>query len=809
MTYPAGVQLSTLTFSNPSTFLGNQATRTEVTVQASAGVVWAATGEPIDDFSETVSPNAGLPGFLTVPFVDQPGFTDQSGNAFTMWAYTVTRRTFFGASMKVVQKNWQPVLGQSTVDFDNLPGGSIGLPVSAPIVPVTSVAGETGVVGADALADALVGYLPIPDVSGKLDTSEKGVASGVATLDTGSKVPAAQIPDLYVAAAAANAPASQPVSLEQFPFAATGFVSANASNIGQDAITTAPNGSTYAVYWDANLEPRIAVKRPEVGTWDTFSLAAAKGSMLSPIVEIDSHRNMIVAVDGDGYIHVSGNHHVDNLQYVRSANPYDLSSWVSPGMTGANEDKVTYPQFVRLASGDLLFFWRNGDGSGDGNHYVNRYNKATKTWTRVAQIFQGTTPTVDPNQCAYLNRIVYANGKLHIFYMWRDTPDPLTNHDFGYIVSADDGVTWKTAAGATQTLPIPPSNTAPFILTGYLTGLTNQQGASVDSSGNPHSILRLGSTGAWTFNHIYWTGSAWVNEVVFNSVDSLGRPGLYSTTTGKTYALYSKGDNAYALRIHPTIGAPVQLYGFRQKGWEATFDQFAPANKLRAIVSPGNSTDTSTEAGYIGVLTVDMTQVDALPANRYVAPPVSVPRQTSVLSMRKQMLEISGRYEPAAALASTMDRRMIANGVISALTSGQLRLNAIWLAKGTVVTSLSFLAGASATTLTNRWFALYDGTGKKLRVTADDTTNWVGGNVLTLNLSTPYTVPADGIYYAGVCETAATCTQLRGVTGNSNAMGLPPVLAANSGSTGLTTASTAPNTTALTAVSWLAYAYVS
>jgi hypothetical protein len=136
-----------------------------VTVQASAGVVWAATGEPIDDFSETVAPNAGLPGFLTVPFVDQPGFTDQSGNAFTMWAYTVTRRTFFGASMKVVQKNWQPVIGQDAVDFDNLPGGNIGQPVSTPIAPVTSVAGETGAVGADALADALVGYLPIPDVS--------------------------------------------------------------------------------------------------------------------------------------------------------------------------------------------------------------------------------------------------------------------------------------------------------------------------------------------------------------------------------------------------------------------------------------------------------------------------------------------------------------------------------------------------------------------------------------------------------------------------------------------------------------------
>ena len=160
MTYPTGVQLATLTFSNPITFLGNAATRTEVTVQSTAGVVWSATGEPIDDFAETVAPGAGMPGSLTAPFVDQPGFTDQAGNAFTMWAYVVTRLTWFGSSVKTVRKNWQPVVGQDTIDFDSLPGGNIGLPVSAPIVPVTSVAGLTAAVGAEDLATAIGGFLP-------------------------------------------------------------------------------------------------------------------------------------------------------------------------------------------------------------------------------------------------------------------------------------------------------------------------------------------------------------------------------------------------------------------------------------------------------------------------------------------------------------------------------------------------------------------------------------------------------------------------------------------------------------------------
>lgn len=607
-----------------------------------------------------------------------------------------------------------------------------------------------------------------------------------------------------------NTPSTQSITFEQFPFAAAGFDGANTANIAQDVITTAPNGTSYAVYWDANLEPRIAVKRPEVGTWDTFSLASAAGSTLLPLKSIDSHRNMVVAVDGDGYIHVSGNHHVDPLQYIRSANPYDVSSWVSPGMTGTNEDKVTYPQFVRLASGDLLFFWRNGDGSGDGDHFINRYTKATKTWSRVAQLFVGTTPTVDPNQSAYLNRITYnaTTGALHVFYMWRDTPDETTNHDFGYVTSTDDGVTWKTAAGVTQTLPISPSNLAPVFLPGRPTGLVNQQGASIDSSGRPHTILRLGSTGAWTLNHYYWNGAAWVSEVVLTTTAALGRPGLYSTTGSNTYALYSQGDKAYAHRIFPTIGSPVQLYGFTQKGWTAAYDPFGSTNKMRVLISPANSVDTAKEGTYIGALTVDMTKVDALPTARYVAPPTAVAKHPSQFGQRSAMNAFAARFEPAGAIASTLDRRMIANGAISALTSGTVRLNSVWLTKGAVVSSLSFLCGTSAVTLTGRWFALYDGTGKKLRTTADDTSAWAAGSVLTLPLTSTYTVPADGIYYAAICEVAGTCTQLRGVTGNSNAMALPPVLAAN-GTASLTTASTAPATTTLTGVSWLAYAYVS
>jgi hypothetical protein len=149
--------------------------------------------------------------------VDQTGFTDQAGNTFTMWAYIVTRKTIFGSAVKTVRKNWQPVLGQDVVDFDNLPGGNIGLPVSAPIVPVTSVAGVTGAVGAAPLADAISAYLPA-DAS-KLDASQKGAASGVAPLDSGSRVPEANLP-AGLAATALNATFVRFVDLAGNPISA-------------------------------------------------------------------------------------------------------------------------------------------------------------------------------------------------------------------------------------------------------------------------------------------------------------------------------------------------------------------------------------------------------------------------------------------------------------------------------------------------------------------------------------------------------------------------------------------------------------
>lgn len=148
MPLPTGVVTCALTFGVDTDFGGNPVS-VEVTVTPSTDLVWKATGQRIvgKNFPQVATASAGFPGSISMPVVDQGGMADGQGNDITSWFYTVTAvyRDSAGRS-ETVTKNWSPVTGQTTVDFDLITSGP-ALPVLlAPTAPVTSVAGFTGVV---------------------------------------------------------------------------------------------------------------------------------------------------------------------------------------------------------------------------------------------------------------------------------------------------------------------------------------------------------------------------------------------------------------------------------------------------------------------------------------------------------------------------------------------------------------------------------------------------------------------------------------------------------------------------------------
>ena len=165
----------------------------------------------------------------------------------------------------------------------------------------------------------------------------------------------------------------------------------------------------------------------------------------------DSHNYLTMAIDDDGFLHLSGDMHCVPLNYYRSTRAFDASSLTKvPQMVGANEQRTTYPRFLRGAKNVFLFTYRDG-GSGDGNQLYNVYNQKTKTWSRLMD-----QPLTDGEglRNAYFNGpILGSDNYFHLAWVWRESPDASTNHDLSYARSKDM-IHWENAQGKPLTLPI-------------------------------------------------------------------------------------------------------------------------------------------------------------------------------------------------------------------------------------------------------------------------------------------------------------------------------------------------------------------
>jgi parallel beta-helix repeat protein len=125
-------------------------------------------------------------------------------------------------------------------------------------------------------------------------------------------------------------------------------------------------------------------------------------------------------------------------------------------------------------------------------------------------------------------------------------------------------------------------------------------------------------------------------------------------------------------------------------------------------------------------------------------------------------LSPAGRYETTSRLRC---------GTASTLVSGALYLVPIWLPKGLVVSSITFVTGGTAAgTPTNQWFTLHNSSRVALARTADNTTTaWAANTAKTLNIAqatagaaSSYTTTYNGLHYLGVMVAATTPPNLVG-----------------------------------------------
>ncbi len=176
----------------------------------------------------------------------------------------------------------------------------------------------------------------------------------------------------------------------------------------------------------------------------------AEAGGTSTVLGWDSHNSITMAIDKEGYIHLSGNMHAHPMTYFRSTKPHDIST-LSQHMTmvGPNEQRCTYPKFMLTKQGELIFHYRDG-GSGNGNEIYNIYSCEDQRWRRMLDV-----PLTDGQgrMNAYQTQpTLHQDGWYHVYWVWRDTPDCETNHDLSYMKSPDLQH-WFDAFGQPISLP--------------------------------------------------------------------------------------------------------------------------------------------------------------------------------------------------------------------------------------------------------------------------------------------------------------------------------------------------------------------
>lgn len=274
--------------------------------------------------------------------------------------------------------------------------------------------------------------------------------------------------------------------------------------IFRNSSLTTHNDTQFIAYYDQDQFLTLAKRKLGTQQWE-IERSLYKGNCS------DAHNVISIMTDGDGYLHVAFDHHNNPLNYCKSIAPGSLTLGKKNAMTGNDELHVTYPEFYRLANGDLIFAFRSG-GSGRGNLVLNRYDAAQKRWIRVQDVLIDG----EKQRNAYWQLYVDAKGTIHLSWVWRETPQVETNHDMCYARSRDGGVTWERSDGSSYQLPINAANAEYACLIPEKSELINQTSMTADLQGNPYiaTYWRDQDSDTPQYRVIWHDGTHWQQQQV-------------------------------------------------------------------------------------------------------------------------------------------------------------------------------------------------------------------------------------------------------------------------------------------------------
>ncbi len=236
----------------------------------------------------------------------------------------------------------------------------------------------------------------------------------------------------------------------------------------------------------------------------------------------DAHNSISIALDGNGHLHMSWDHHNSELKYAISKQPLSMNLEIKEAMIGINEHSVTYPEFHNFPDGDLLFLYRDGE-SGRGNLVLNRYSIKAKQWVRI----QDNLINGEGQRSAYWQCTIDQHGKTHLSWVWRETWDVATNHDLCYATSEDGGITWQKATGEKYELPITMSNAEIAWNIPQKSELINQTSMATDEDGKPYIASYWKDNGSLTpqYQLVFFHSGKWQKQTISNRSTSFSLSG--------------------------------------------------------------------------------------------------------------------------------------------------------------------------------------------------------------------------------------------------------------------------------------------
>lgn len=335
-------------------------------------------------------------------------------------------------------------------------------------------------------------------------------------------------------------------------------------------------------FYDSAANVVLAKRNIKSSTWEVMRTPYTGNAL-------DAHNVINIMIDGDGFIHMAWDHHNNTLNYCKGIEPLSLKMGPKESMLKLQEEKVSYSEFYRLPSGDLLFVYRDGS-SGNGNMVMNRYDHKTKHWERV----QDNLISGESQRSAYWQIHVSENGAIHVSWVWREHYHVETNHDMCYAVSHDEGRTWTTSEGRLYNLPITLETAEYAARIPQNRDLINQTSITADDQGHPFiaTYFQAASDRCPQYYIIHNQNGEWrTSRVTSRTSDfDLGGAGTRSIPVSRPKLLYYKDpaggnllmiyrDEEHLDRVclaHTSLRdlnwKTVELTSFSVDRWEPSFD---------------------------------------------------------------------------------------------------------------------------------------------------------------------------------------------------------------------------------------------